>query len=146
MHTNGSEIDVGNYIETIPFFVCQTHFTSCVTANPDAYNQVLCREQYACGTQTASASTTPTKSRTVLPRPTATGPTTSIPSGTSSEPDEVKVASSMATAIVKSNKLEIVALGICGGIIMILIGGSVTLSIPVIQLGSLLVGVPSLRY
>lgn len=112
MHTNGSEIDVDNYIETIPFFVCQTHFTSCVTANPDSYNQVLCREQYACGIKTASASTTPTKSRTVLPRPTATGLTTSIPSGTSSEPDEVKVASSMATAIVKSNKIEIMALGI----------------------------------
>lgn len=29
---------------------------------------------------------------------------------------------------------------------MTLIGGSVTLSIPVIQLGSLLVGVPNLRY
>lgn len=55
--SDGSEADLESYMNTIPYFVCQSNFASCIKDHPDdADGQDQCKQDNQCGSKNATES------------------------------------------------------------------------------------------
>ncbi|OQD78435.1 hypothetical protein PENDEC_c001G05975 [Penicillium decumbens] len=60
---DGTTPDSSQYIETIPFYVCQATFGQCINAHPnDADGQKACKQAAQCATKNATAMASPSPS------------------------------------------------------------------------------------
>lgn len=60
---DGSDADVESYMNTIPYFVCQTNFGNCITDHPDdADGQDQCKKDNQCGSKNATEATSTSSS------------------------------------------------------------------------------------
>ncbi|CAG8040186.1 unnamed protein product [Penicillium olsonii] len=61
--SDDSTPDVSEYIQTVPFYVCQDAYGQCIRSHPDdAEGQRACKKAMNCGTKNASESSTTSSS------------------------------------------------------------------------------------
>ncbi|KAK5806890.1 hypothetical protein VI817_001148 [Penicillium citrinum] len=90
--------DVSQYVQTVPFYVCQANFAQCIQNHPDdADGQKECKEAAQCGSKNASSiSTTTTASSSA-------SATTTLAMTTSTDESTSETSSSVAAAATTSN-------------------------------------------
>ncbi|KAJ5180463.1 hypothetical protein N7492_003673 [Penicillium capsulatum] len=90
--------DVSDYIQTVPFYVCQATFGQCIAAHPDdADGQENCKKQSHCGSKNATASDTTSSSAV------ASSTTMAVASSSSSSSEASPTASESAAATTTDN-------------------------------------------
>jgi hypothetical protein len=95
--SNGTTPNVGLYMNTIPFFVCQATYAQCVAAHPnDLQGQQQCTDNAKCGTLNATAQAAAASSSS------AAATSSSTPSSTSASTSATKSGSSTASTSAKA--------------------------------------------
>ncbi|KAL2821040.1 hypothetical protein BJX63DRAFT_252620 [Aspergillus granulosus] len=90
--SNGTEANVEPYINTVPYYVCQSNYGQCIDLSTTQDGDDLCTEGLnACGTLNASAPSTTSSSTS------SSSSTTSLPTETSTSTDEDDAESTPTT-------------------------------------------------
>lgn len=111
--SDGTVPDVSQYVETVPFYVCEANYGQCINAHPnDAEGQRACKAAATCGSKNATAedttSSTTTAASTTLAMATSTGS-----SGSSQTTSSVAAAATTTNAAVSG--LEGYSTGLMAG-------------------------------
>ncbi|KAJ5204162.1 uncharacterized protein N7498_005041 [Penicillium cinerascens] len=76
--SNGTVPDSSQYMQTVPFYVCQATYGQCIDAHPnDAEGQTACKDAAQCGTKNATALVSSSSSTSATSTMTMTTSTTS---------------------------------------------------------------------
>ncbi|OQE31971.1 hypothetical protein PENSTE_c001G02872 [Penicillium steckii] len=96
--SDGKTPDVSQYVQTVPFYVCQANFAQCIQNHPDdADGQKACKEAAHCGSKNASSSSTTTTASS------SSSATTTLSMATSTDDSSSETSSSVAAAATTSN-------------------------------------------
>ncbi|KAJ5902356.1 hypothetical protein N7495_002884 [Penicillium taxi] len=94
--SDGTAPDMSQYMQSIPFYVCEASFGQCIDSHPnDAMGQEACKKASSCGTKNASATETTSSSTATATLSTSTDTDSTKPSVSSSS--SVAAASSTST-------------------------------------------------
>lgn len=111
--SDGTVPDVSQYIETVPFYVCEANYGQCINAHPnDAEGQRACKAAANCGSKNASAEDTTSSTTTAASTTMAMTTSTGSSSQTSSS---VAAASTTHNAAVTLASLEGYSTGLMAG-------------------------------
>lgn len=98
MCQDGTTPDVSDYIQTVPFYVCQANFGQCVDRHPnDADGQDACKKAAHCGTKNASSIDTTSSSAVASSTMMAVATSTDSSSSSSSPSSSSSAAASTTT-------------------------------------------------
>ncbi|KAJ5497000.1 hypothetical protein N7463_008987 [Penicillium fimorum] len=117
--SDGSVPDVTPYLQTVPFYVCQSTFGQCIDAHPDdAEGQRACKKAAVCGSKNASETTTTASSSSSVMASTTLAMATATESS-SSETSSVAPASTTTNAAVALGDLTQYSTGLMAGLMFL---------------------------
>ncbi|KAJ5356468.1 hypothetical protein N7517_011077 [Penicillium concentricum] len=116
--SDGSIPDVTPYLQTVPFYVCQSTYGQCIDAHPDdAEGQRACKKAAVCGSKNASETTTTASSSSTMASSTVAMATATESS--SSETSSVAPASTTTNAAVALGDLTQYSTGLMAGLMFL---------------------------